>query len=224
MCGRFTLRSNLTQIAKTFDVAVSGVDLPQRFNIAPTQDVAAVRLGGETDERELVMLHWGLIPAWAKDTKIGNQMINARAENVAEKPSFRSAFTKRRCLILADGFYEWQKVAGGKKQPYFIHRRDDEPFAFAGLWESWKGEGNEIQSCTIITTTANELMEPLHDRMPVILSADDFPTWLDPEFKDKIALKDLLRPCDPDLLEAYPVSVLVNNPGNVSPKCLERIG
>ncbi len=207
----------------TFDVVVGGVDLPQRFNIAPTQDVAAVRHSNEADQRELVMLRWGLIPSWAKDTKIGNQTINARAETVAEKPSFRSAFTKRRCLILTDGFYEWQKLAGGKKQPYFIHRRDDEPFAFAGLWESWKGEGEVVQSCTIITTTPNELMKPLHDRMPVILTADDFPTWLDTEFKDKAALKELLRPCDPNLLEAFPVSVLVNNPRNESPKCLERI-
>jgi putative SOS response-associated peptidase YedK len=221
MCGRFTLRAELSQIRKTFDMK-GGSDLSTRFNIAPTQDVVAVRMVGENDHRELVLLHWGLIPSCADEPKIGNRMINARAETVAEKPSFRSAFTKRRCLIVADGFYEWQKI-DGKKQPYFIHRTDDEPFAFAGLWESWKREGDEMQSCTIITTTANSLMEPLHDRMPVILSAEEFPIWLDTEFRAKESLKRLLAPCDPDLLEAYPVTTLVNSPRNDVAKCVEGV-
>ncbi len=221
MCGRYTLRSNPSQIASTFGLD-SVPELPSRYNIAPTQDVAAVRLSHESDGREWVLLHWGLIPSWAKEAKIGHRMINARAETIAEKPSFRSAFTKRRCLIVADGFYEWQKV-DGNKQPYFIHRADDEPFAFAGLWEHWNAKGEEIQSCTIITTAANALMEPIHDRMPVILGNKDWPTWLDVEFKDKDLLKGLLKPCDPDVLDAYPISTLVNNPGNDVAKCIERI-
>ena len=220
MCGRFTLRTDLRHLEKTFQFD-GGPDLSPRFNIAPTQNVAAIRLNQETDQRELVFLRWGLIPSWAEDAKIGNRLINARAETVAEKPAFRSAFTKRRCLVVADGFYEWQKV-DGTKQPYFIHRQDNEPFAFAGLWESWKSEGEEIQSCTLITTTANALMEPIHDRMPVILSTEEYPIWLDAEFKDKESLKDLLRPCDPDLLEAYPVTTLVNNPRNELAKCIDR--
>ncbi len=222
MCGRFTLRANSGQITKTFEVKAGTPELFPRYNVAPTQDVTAVRLSGETDQRELVLLRWGLIPSWAKDAKFGNRTINARAEGIAEKPAFRSAFTKRRCLVVSDGFYEWRKL-DGKKQPYFIHRPDDEPFAFAGLWESWSGEGQEIQSCTIITTTANEMMKPLHDRMPVILPAEAWPIWLDTEFKDKADLQDLLRPCDSDVLEAYPVSTLINNPRNESPKCLERV-
>ena len=221
MCGRFTLRANASQIAKSFQVE-TGVDLPPRYNIAPTQDVAAVRLSKDGDQRELAMLRWGLIPSWAKDAKIGSRMINARAETVAEKPSFRSAFKKRRCLILTDGFYEWQKI-DGNKQPFFIHRKDDEPFAFAGLWETWKHEGEEIQSCTIITTTANSLMEPLHDRMPVILSEAEYPVWLDSEFQDKNAIEAMVRPCDSELLEAYSVSKVVNNFRNDEAACIEPL-
>ncbi len=210
-----------TALASAFGLE-SVPDLPPRYNIAAPQDVAAVRLDQESDRRELVLLHSGLIPSWAKDAKIGNRLINARAETVAEMPSFRSAFAKRRCLIVADGFYEWQKI-DGKKQPYYIHRPDDEPFPFAGLWEYWNGGGEEIQSCTIITTVANDLMEPIHDRMPVILAERDWPVWLDAEFKDKESLKGLLQPCDPDLLMAYPISTLVNNPRNDVPRCIERI-
>ncbi len=212
MCGRFTLKTYATQLAKTFQVE-NAPDLTPRYNIAPTQDVAVVRLTKDGDQRELSLLRWGLIPSWAKDPKIGNRMINARGEAVSEKPSSRAAFKKRRCLILANGFYEWQKV-DEKKQPYFIHQPDDEPFAFAGLWEYWAGEGQEIQSCTIITTTANSLMEPLHDRMPVILAEAAFPVWLVSDFQNKEALNNLLRPCDADLLEAYPVKTVVNNPRN----------
>ncbi len=149
-------------------------------------------------------------------------MINARAESVAEKPSFRSAFKKRRCMIVADGFYEWQKI-DGKKQPFFIHRKDDKPFAFAGVWESWEHEGEEIPSCTIITTTANSLMEPIHDLMPVVLSEADYPVCLDSVFQDKNALQELLRPCDSELLEAYPVSTMVNNARNDVVTCVERL-
>jgi putative SOS response-associated peptidase YedK len=222
MCGRYTLRTNLHDVAEAFDVPVQ-LELPLRYNIAPTQDVAAVRFDAEQGQRELGLLSWGLIPSWAKDKKIASKLINARGETVAEKPSFRSAFTKRRCLIVADGFYEWQKLAGGKKQPYYIHFKDDAPFAFAGLWESWNGEGEAVESCTIITTSANDVMQPLHDRMPVILSAADYDSWLDPTFKDKAALKELLKPCPADWLETYPVSTRVNNPKHDEPACLERI-
>lgn len=222
MCGRFTLRTNIHEIAHLFELP-DVPTLPFRYNIAPTQDVAAVRRSPTQNDRELRLLHWGLIPSWSKDAKIASRLINARAETVAEKPSFRSAFTKNRCLILADGFYEWQKLADGKKQPFYIHRQDDGPFAFAGLWEAWDHDGQAIESCTIITTTANEVMQPLHDRMPVILAKPAYDQWLDPQFKDKPALKELLKPCPADWLEAYPVSTRVNNPKHEEAACLERI-
>lgn len=171
MCGRFTLRTPAKHIAEIFGLS-DVFDLPHQYNIAPSQDVAAVRLNREGKKRELAMLHWGLVPFWAKDPKIGYRTINARAETLATKPSFRNAFKKRRCLIVADGFYEWQKT-NGKKQPFLIHMKDDRPFAFAGLWEHWKGDDEVIESCTIIVTEANDLMKPIHDRMPVILSPDD---------------------------------------------------
>lgn len=222
MCGRFTLRTNMHDVAQAFDLP-DVPELPFRYNIAPTQEVAAIRLEPEQNQRELSLLYWGLIPSWAKDAKMASKLINARAETVAEKPSFRSAFTKRRCLIVADGFYEWQKLADGKKQPFYIHCQDDKPFAFAGLWESWNGEGETIESCTIITASANEVMQPLHDRMPVILSASDYDQWLDPTFKDKSALKELLEPCPADWLEAYPVSTRVNNPKHDEAECLKPV-
>ncbi len=222
MCGRFTLRTNLHDIATAFDLP-EVPELPFRYNIAPTQDVAAVRFDSERNQRELSLLHWGLIPPWAKEEKMASKLINARAETVAEKPSFRSAFTKRRCLILADGFYEWQKLPGGTKQPHYIHRKDDGPFALAGLWESWNHEGEIIESCTIITTSANEVMQPLHDRMPVILAKVDYEDWLDPTFKDKAALQELLKPCPADWLETYPVSTRVNNAKHDEAECLKPI-
>lgn len=221
MCGRFTLRSNPHRIAEVFELEHQ-LELFPRYNIAPTQDIAAVRFDADHDRRKLSVLYWGLIPSWAKDAKIASRMINARAETLAEKPSFRHAFAKKRCLIPADGFYEWKKLGDGAKQPYYIHRQDDKPFAFAGLWASWKTEGRTIESCTIITTSANELMQPLHERMPVILPAEVYGVWLDPEIQDKTALAELLKPFDSDLLEAYPVSTLVNNSRNENPKCLER--
>ena len=165
------------------------------------------------------MFHWGLIPSWAKDPAIGNKMINARAETVSEKPSFRSAFKKRRCLILADGFYEWQKTDDGK-QPYHIKMEDDSPFAFAGLWEAWDKYGEEIRSGTIITTDANDLMNEIHHRMPVILHPEDYGLWLDPDFDEKEALTSLLKPYPSDAMEAYPVSRRVNKPANNEPSVL----
>ena len=187
-----------------------------RYNIAPTQQVLAIRQRGEV--REAVELQWGLIPSWADDPKIGNRLINARADTVATKPAFRQAFKRRRCLILADGFYEWQKV-GKAKQPYLIHRPDDQPFAFAGLWERWKGNDLVIESCTIITTEANDTLQPLHDRMPVILDEQDHDRWLDSDADAEA----LLRPAPDELLETYPVSTQVNKPAQAGPELIERI-
>jgi putative SOS response-associated peptidase YedK len=175
----------------------------------------------EDDKRKLEILHWGLIPSWARDPAIGNKMINARAETVPKKPSFRSAFKKRRCLVLADGFYEWQKTDDGK-QPYHIKMQDDSPFAFAGLWETWKN-GEEIRSCTIITTDANDLMSEIHHRMPVILHPEDYAMWLDPDFDEKEPLTSLLKPYPADTMEAYAVSRRVNKPSNNEPSIFESV-
>ena len=197
-------------------------ELTPRYNIAPTQEVAAVRQGEQG--RELSMLKWGLVPSWAKDPGIGARMINARAESVADKPSFRSAFKRRRCLILADGFYEWKKTGARTKQPYYIFLRDRQPFAFAGLWEHWKGpDGGEMPSCTIITTGANELLSELHDRMPVILGEEEYDRWLDPKFDDAETLKSLLGPYAALDMTCYPVSTIVNNARNETPECVERL-
>ncbi len=166
------------------------------------------------------MLRWGLIPSWAKDPSIGNKMINARAETVSEKPSFRSAFKKRRCLIVADGFYEWQKTDGGK-QPFHIKMNDSSPFAFAGLWETWDKDGEAIRSCSIITTDANDLMNEIHHRMPVILHPEDYGVWIDSGFEEKEALMELLKPYPSDEMEAYAVSRRVNKPSNNEPSVLE---
>src|SRR5215216_4713323 len=170
MCGRYTLRTPVDTLAEAFEIEEYPSSITPSYNIAPTQEVAAVV--EEDEKRKLEMLRWGLIPSWAKDPAIGNKMINARAETVAEKPSFRSAFKVRRCLILADGFYEWQKTDNGK-QPYYIKMQDGSPFAFAGLWEIWQN-GEEIRSATIITTDANDLMNEIHHRMPVILPPEDY--------------------------------------------------
>jgi putative SOS response-associated peptidase YedK len=195
---------------------------PLRYNIAPTQEIAAVRADGERGCRTLVSLRWGLIPSWAKDPSIGNRMINARAETVAEKPSFRNAMKRRRCLVLSDGYYEWQKKQGpkGPKQPFYFCLNDERPFAFAGLWESWKDpSGSRLESCTIITTEANTLTRPIHDRMPVILPADSYDHWLDPTLHDAAELQPLLRSYPSEEMKAFPVSTLVNSPRNDDPAC-----
>ena len=181
MCGRFTLRAPASVIAEQFSL-FEVPWLKPRFNIAPTQPVPVVRMTPQqaAPQRQFVFLHWGLVPSWAKDPTIGNRMINARAETVADKPAFRTALRRRRCLIVADGFYEWQ-TAGKRRQPMFIHIRDDRPLAFAGLWESWEGaDHSALESCTILTTAANDLVRPIHDRMPVIVAPEDYADWLDP--------------------------------------------
>ena len=221
MCGRFTLRSKASDVAEVFGLD-SLPDLPPRFNIAPTQGVPIVRLG-EDGERHLSLVHWGLIPFWAKDAAIGNRMINARGDTVASKPAFRQSFIKRRCLIVADGFYEWQKTGGSKKQPFYIRLKNDRPFGFAGLWDRWKHDGTAIESCTIITTDANELMAPIHDRMPVIVPPDSYDVWLDPAVQDPERLQPLLTAYPAEELTAYPVSTVVNNPRNEQPECITKV-
>ncbi|MEK7761953.1 MAG: SOS response-associated peptidase [Nitrospirota bacterium] len=222
MCGRFTQTASPAVIAEEFGVAVPPLFTP-RYNIAPSQPVAAIRIEPGTTARQLVELRWGLIPSWAKDPKIGHQCINAKAETVAEKPSFRAAFKARRCLVIATGFYEWQ-VRGKAKQPMWIGLKSSHPFAFAGLWEQWQPpEGAAIESCTILTTEPNELLRPIHNRMPVILSPTSYDQWLDPSFQQAEPLRALLRPYPSEDLQAYAVSTLVNNPRHEAPDCLEPL-
>jgi putative SOS response-associated peptidase YedK len=222
MCGRFTLRTPLNRLVEQFLFELQPADLPLRYNIAPTQPVSAVRVLDPNQSRQFASLRWGLIPAWAKDRSIANQLINARGETVAEKPSFRSAFRRRRCLILADGYYEWQKLSvRGQRQPYHIRMRDDRPFGLAGLWDTWQDQdGAQLETCTIITTSANELTHTIHPRMPVILAAEDCTSWLDPQNADIDALTRMLRPYDSNVMEACPISSFVNNPRHDSPDCL----
>jgi putative SOS response-associated peptidase YedK len=216
MCGRYAFFSPSEAVKRIF--SLEGVpELEPRYNVAPTQAVAAVR-AGEEGRRDFVMLHWGLVPRWAKERAIGNRMINARAESVAEKPAFRDAFRKRRCLVLADGWYEWQVAPGGKR-PWFVRLKDGRPFAFAGLWERWKDPANGamLESCTIVTTDASESLRKIHERMPVVLGEADWDRWLDTAFSDADKLLELLVPFDPKSLEAWPVSREVNAPKNEGP-------
>lgn len=222
MCGRFTQTASPAVIAQQFGVTVPS-PFTARYNIAPSQAVTAIRIQSGTTTRQLVLLRWGLIPSWAKDTKIGNQCINTKAETVAEKPSFRSAFKKRRCLVVATGFYEWQ-AQGRTKQAMWIGLRSKEPFAFAGLWEHWQPtEGEPLETCAIITTEPNDLMAPIHNRMPVILPSTAYEQWLDPAFQQIEPLKALLHPYSSEELIAYLVSTLVNNPRHDVPQCLEPV-
>jgi putative SOS response-associated peptidase YedK len=220
MCGRFTQSHDAEAIAQAFDLK----DVPElspRYNVAPTQMVGTVVKPEDSEKREFKMLYWGLIPSWAKDKKMGAKLINARAETVAEKPSFRSAFKRRRCLVVADGFYEWKQVTG-KKQPFYIHLPEKQPFGLAGLWERWEGaEGEIIESCTIITTAANDLMQPIHDRMPVILHPQDYDLWLDPGGQKPELLQPLLSAYPSDRMTAYPVRTLVNKATHDSPELIE---
>jgi putative SOS response-associated peptidase YedK len=219
MCGRFTLKTPVETLAEVFELPTAP-ELPPRFNIAPSEAVAAVRVAGAEPLRELALLRWGLVPPWADVPKVGSRMINARAETVATNGAFRAAFRRRRCLVPADGFYEWQRQERAK-QPFYIHMRDDAPFAFAGLWEVWEGkDGTVLETCTVITTEPNELMQPIHNRMPVILDRADYARWLDPRMNDPESLKAFLRPYPPEKMAAYPVSRLVNSPSNDAPECL----
>ena len=218
MCGRFVYAAQGDENQLAFPQVVFPNEIPLRYNIAPGQDITAI---ANTAELRADTFKWGLIPSWAKDHKIGNRLINARGETLAEKPSFRTAFKRRRCLIPTTGFYEWQRNPDSRiKTPMCIALKSGAPFAFAGLWESWHSpEGQHIQSCTIITTEPNDLMAPIHNRMPVILQADVYDLWLDPA--ERTDLQDLLVPYSAQAMIAHPVSTLVNNPGNDTPDCLK---
>lgn len=224
MCGRFTLRTPALEIAETFALATVPEQLVLKFNIAPTTQVATIRLehSPTPGSRELVMMRWGLIPSWATDMKIGASMINARADTVATKPAFRAAFKRRWCLVVADGFYEWQVSEDDpkKKQPYFVTVDGGKPFGFAALWEFWNGPEGPVESCSIITTEPNHLMAEIHDRMPVILPRDAWSGWLNPELQNATILQELLTPYPADRMKAIPVSTYVNNVRNQGPECI----
>lgn len=221
MCGRFTLTAEPDTLKEIFEISdIDNSQLEPRYNIAPTQMVATVLYNYETEQRECQFLRWGLIPHWSKDSSGGAKMINARAETLAEKPSFRSAFKRRRCLVVADGFYEWKRLET-KKQPYYFQLKNKQPFAFAGLWEEWHSPENEkITSCTIVTTEANELLQPIHHRMPVIIQQSDYERWLDPQLQKTEPLQELLRSYEAENMSAHTVSIKVNNPKHSSPECI----
>ncbi len=221
MCGRFALLSPGQDLADQFDVTIT-FDVAPRYNIAPTQPVLAIRNHPQTQKREATFFRWGLVPSWAKDMSFGSRLINARGETVAEKASFRAAFKRRRCLIPATGFYEWQRVGSGK-QPTYIHSAGGKPFGLAGLWETWHdADGGAIDSCTIITTTPNDLMEPIHNRMPVIIDPADYSMWLDPGERPSDSLH-LIRPYPSEKMNTYPVSPFVNSPRNEGAQCIQPV-
>ncbi len=224
MCGRFTLFAEYDDILNRFDIeAAIEQDLYQpSYNIAPSHSVLSVINDGT--QNRLGYLRWGFVPSWAKDEKVGYKMINARAESLAKKPSFRHAFKHRRCLIIADSFYEWKKGPNKTKTPIRIKLKSNDMFAMAGIWERWKSpDGHNLYSCSIITTTPNELMRDIHDRMPVILNKEDEQAWLDPSLKDVSRVSQLLKPLAADNMEAYEVSSLVNSPSNNSPNLIQKI-
>mgnify|MGYP001481844441 FL=1 len=221
MCGRFMLTADQDSFEDRFSLTGFDLGWVPSFNIAPTQEVLAVTNDGSENRPEL--MRWGLVPSWANDLKIGNRMINARSETLAEKPSFRTAFKRRRCLIPADGFYEWKRE-GKAKKPMLITANPGGLFAFAGLWETWKQPDDSwLLTCAIITTSANEFMKSIHDRMPVILPRESEASWLDPEEQDTAMLSELLLPYDSDRMEAYEVSTLVNSPRNNFPEVIEPV-
>ena len=219
MCGRFVRKRSTAELARAFDVEEVADELPPSFNIAPTHDVSVII---ERPVRRLMAMKWGLVPYWASDPKGGAKLINARSETLTTKSAFKEAFKKRRCIIPADGFFEWEK-RDRNKYPLLIRLKTDLPFAFAGLYEVWRPPlGDPLRTCTIITTDANELLRPIHDRMPVILPAHLTGAWLDPSIEDPRRLLDLLQPYPDDEMEAFEVSTLVNSVKNNSPECIER--
>ena len=220
MCGRFTLTLTPDEIARVLALDVVPAEAEPRYNIAPTQRVLAVT---SEEPRAAVWLGWGLVPSWAKDPSIGGRLINARAETLAEKPSFRQAFRLRRCLVLADGFYEWKKE-GRTKRPFYMRLRSGGPFTMAGLWESWRSAEEELRTCTIITTTPNALVRQLHDRMPAIVPAEARSEWLAAGPRSATDLQQLLGPQPAELFEAYEVSTRVGSPRVDDPGCIAAVG
>jgi putative SOS response-associated peptidase YedK len=219
MCGRFTLTVDPAELQDAFADFKFPAQFAPRFNIAPSQPILAIPNDGKAKADFFV---WGLIPSWAKDPAIANRLINARGETLSEKPAFRGAYKYKRCLILANGFYEWKSQPGTKtRTPHFIHLKSGAVFAFAGLWDEWhSSDGSTLRSCTIVTTSPNDLMSKIHDRMPVILQPSDYAEWLDAASRAPASLAHLIRPFPADLMEAYPVSPLVNSPANDRPDCL----
>jgi putative SOS response-associated peptidase YedK len=219
MCGRFAKKSSKEELRKRFGFDdPQGVLLEPRYNIAPSQEHPVLIV--EHDRRLLRMMKWGLVPHWSKDPKFVFKLINARSEGIEEKPSFRTPLKKRRCLVIADGFYEWHKPDNKTKIPYYFSLKSGEPFAFAGLWDIWEKGDQILQTFTIITTSPNELMEPIHNRMPVILRESDEARWLDPEIMDSKYLLPLLKPYPSEKMECFKVSTIVNSPKNDVPECL----
>jgi len=223
VCGRFTLSTPSEMLAELFELEGGPPGLPPRYNIAPSQPVAVVRRPVADGPRRLHLLRWGLIPAWAKDPAIGARMINARSETVADKAAFRAALRKRRCLVPADGFFEWA-TEGARKQPYLFRLRDGRPFAFAGLWEAWHAPtGDMVETCALLTNEANDVVRPVHPRMPVILTPDHYDLWLDPTVDQTAPLLPLLVPLDPATMLGYRVSPRVNSPANDDEGCVEAV-
>ena len=224
MCGRFTLTATFEEIISRFDIQSFMEEelYSPSFNIAPSHSVLAVINDGKSNR--MGFLKWGLVPPWAKDVTIGNKMINARAETISEKPSFRNAFKKKRCIVIADSFYEWKRHEDKTKTPMRIKLKSNELFAMAGIWEGWKSsDGKTLYTCSVITTVPNDLMKDIHDRMPVILKREDEKIWLDPEISDTTRLKPLLVPFDENEMETYEVSSLVNSPKNNSIELIQKI-
>ena len=226
MCGRFTLRTLVRDLARQFLFEPGDYTPPPRYNIAPTQDVAIVRRFAGGSQRELAFVRWGLVPHWADDVSIGSRLINARSDTVATKPAFRTAFARRRCLVLADGYYEWQKAGRGKRA-YHIRMADGRPFAIAGLWETWRGTNKDpaggLETCTIVTTDASSRTRTIHDRMPVILDPRDYEQWLDPDVTEKACVEPLLRSYEAEDLVAVEVGPRVNNARHEGPECLAGV-
>lgn len=222
MCGRFVRKSTITVIEDEFDIYEVQWAFEPSYNIAPSQDIACVIGNGGN---RLVKFRWGLVPFWAEDPSIGYKMINARAETLAQKKSFARVFKTQRCLVVADGFYEWRKLTDGKRKiPMYVHLRADRPFGFAGLYENWKSkDGKLLQTCTIITTQPNELMMSIHNRMPAIITPNERNVWLNKEIQDPEVLMPLLRPYDSTSMEAYMVSTRVNSPSYNEPDCIEPV-
>ena len=222
MCGRYRL-SRKKQFVEEYFASVLEEEWSPRYNIAPTQPVPVVRQKPKEPIRKLSLIRWGLIPSWAKDSSVAGQMINARSETAGMKAAFRDALKSRRCLVPADGFYEWQRM-GKSKQPYCFEVNEGELFAFAGIWDRWKDPaGNVVETCSILTTTPNAVTSPVHDRMPVILDPDSYDPWLDPGMRNVVAVSELLKPYDARLMRCYPISTRINNVTSDDEECSARV-
>jgi len=221
MCGRLVLKDNIEDLSSCFQIDnVDDLLLEARYNIYPGQNVPVIIM---EERKKFVMMRWGLVPSWSNDPLIGFQMINARAETLSQKASFKNSFKKLRCIIPCSGFYEWKKLDKKTKVPYFIRLRNGTPFALAGLWDRWNKDGGNLTTFTIITTTPNNIIKPIHDRMPVILKSENHDMWINPDITDTENISDFLKPYPSEEMELYEISTFVNNPKNDSPECIEPI-